>query len=98
MSPYGNDNDDTNSNNIFLLSKTENYMLLLSRYQQKTTKIYQNSFALYRNESLYWNEYKTKSQNNNTTNKYRYFLDQNFLGVTRLFVLVYLNQDDNAKS
>ena len=73
-------------------------MLLLSLYQQKTTKIYQNSLALCLNESLYWNEYKTKSQNKNTTNEYWYFLDQNFLGVTKLFVLVYLNQDDNAKS
>ena len=73
-------------------------MLLLSLYQQKTTKIYQNSLALCRNEPLYWNEYKTKSQHKNTANEYRYFLDQNFLGVTKLFVLVYLNQDDNAKS
>ena len=38
-----------------------------------------------------------KSENKNTTNEYRYFLESNFVGVYRLFVLVYSNQDDNAK-
>ena len=32
-----------------------------------------------------------------TTNEYRYFLKSNFVGVNRLFVLIYSNQDDNAK-
>ena len=31
------------------------------------------------------------------TNEYRYFLESNFVGVNRLFVLVHPNQDDNAK-
>ena len=43
------------------------------------------------------NEYKIKSENKNTTNEYRYFLESDFVGVSRLFVLVYSNQDDNAK-
>ena len=30
-------------------------------------------------------------------NEYRYFLESNFLGVNRLFVLVYLNRDNDAK-
>ena len=47
--------------------------------------------------SIYWNEYKTKSGNKNTTNEYRYFLESCFLGLNRLFVLVYSNQDNNAK-
>ena len=33
----------------------------------------------------------------NTTNEYRCFLESNFVGVNRLFVLVYSNQDANAK-
>ena len=45
--------------------------------------------------SVYWNEYKTKSENENTTNEYRYFLELNYIGVNRLFALVYSNQDDN---
>ena len=30
-------------------------------------------------------------------NEYRYFLESNFVRVNRFFVLVYSNQDDNAK-
>ena len=47
--------------------------------------------------SIYWNEYKTKSDNENTTNEYRYFIESNFVGVNILFVIVYLNEDDNTK-
>ena len=47
--------------------------------------------------SVCWNEYKTKSENNNTINKYRSFLESNVVGVHRLFILVYSNQDGNAK-
>ena len=46
---------------------------------------------------MYWNEYKTKSENKTTTNEYRYFIESNFVGVNRLLVLVYSNQDNNAK-
>ena len=35
--------------------------------------------------------------NKNTSNEYRYFLELNFVGVNRLFVLVYKNQDDDVK-
>ena len=38
-----------------------------------------------------------KSENKNTTNKYRYFFKSNFAGVNRLFMSVYSNKDDNAK-
>ena len=41
--------------------------------------------------------YKTISKNKNTTNEYRYFLQSNFVGINRLFVLVYTNHDANAK-
>ena len=60
-------------------------MFLLSLYQQKTIE-----------RSVYWNEYKT-SENKNTTNDYRYFLESNFVGVNRLFTLVYSNAGNDAK-
>ena len=47
--------------------------------------------------SVYWNEFKTKSENKNTTNEYRYFPKSNFVGVDRVFVLVYTNADDDSK-
>ena len=40
---------------------------------------------------------KQKSENKNTTNKYRYFLEPNFVGVNRMFLLVYSNENYNAK-
>ena len=40
---------------------------------------------------------KQIGENKNTTNEYRYFLESNFVGVHRLFVLVYSNQDVNSK-
>ena len=33
----------------------------------------------------------------NTTQEYRYFLESNFDGVNKLFVLVYSTKDDNSK-
>ena len=47
--------------------------------------------------SVYLNEHKTKSENKSMTNEYRYFLELNTVGVNRLFVLIYLNQDANSK-
>ena len=31
------------------------------------------------------------------TNEFRYFLEPNFVGVNRLFVLIYWNRNDNVK-
>ena len=76
---------------FLLLSKTQNYTLLLSL--QKLSKIYSKGFE----RSIYWNGYKTKSENENTTNTCRYFLKSKFVGVNRLSVLVFLNQDANSK-
>ena len=47
--------------------------------------------------SVYWNERKTKSENRNTTNNYRYFLQSNFVAFNRLFALVHSNEDDGSK-
>ena len=46
---------------------------------------------------MYWNEYKIKSENENTANEHRYFLESNFAGLNKLFVLTYLNQDDDIR-
>ena len=66
---------------------------LSSRDNQKLSKLLSKGFE----RSVYWNEYKTKSENKNTTNEYRYFLESNFVGVNRLFVLVYSNEDADSK-
>ena len=48
-------------------------------------------------KSIYWNEYKTKSENKNTASEYRHFLKSKLVGVNRLFILVYSNQDNNSR-
>ena len=46
---------------------------------------------------MYWNEYKTKSESKNTIQQYRYFLESNFIGASKLYVVTYSNQDDNVE-
>ena len=43
------------------------------------------------------NAFKTKNENKNKTNKCRYFPESNYVGVNRLFVLVYSNNKDALK-
>ena len=42
----------------------------MTKNSQKPSKILSKKFE----RSVYWNEYKIKSENKNTANKYRYFL------------------------
>ena len=97
MSAAGNDNANVNDDNIiFTIKDIELYVPVLtlsSRDNQKLTKLLSKGFE----RSVYWNEYKTKSKNKNTTNEYRYFLKSNFVGVSRLFVLVYSYRDAKSK-
>ena len=38
-----------------------------------------------------------KSENKITTNEHKYFVESNFVGVNRFFVLVYLNRNIDVK-
>ena len=97
LAAAGNDNTNTNLDNIIFSRKdTKLYVpvvTLLAKDNQKLSKLLGKGFE----RSVYWNEYKTKSDNKNTTNKYRYFLESAFAGISRLFVLVYTNQNANGK-
>ena len=101
LSAAGADNvnvsdDDDNNNIIFTIKDTKLYIpavTLSARDNQKLSKLLTKGFE----RSAYWNKYKTKSENENTTNEYRYFLQSNFVGVNRLFVLAYSNQDAGSK-
>ena len=66
---------------------------LSARDNQKLLKLLNKGLE----RSVYWNEYETKSGNKNTKMKYRYILELNFVGVNRLSVLVYSNQDVDSK-
>ena len=76
MSAGGADNiNNINSNSIiFTIEDTKLYVpvvTLSARDNKKLSKLLKKGFE----RSVYWNEYKTKSENKNTTNKYRYFLE-----------------------
>ena len=91
------DNIDTNSNNIiFTIKDTKLYVSVITlsaENNQKLSKIVNKWFE----RSVYWNECKTKSENKSTTNEYKYFLESNFVVINILSILVYANQDVNAK-
>ena len=96
MSAAGADNNDTYSNIIFTIKDTRLYVSVVTlpaRSDQKLSKRLSKGFE----RSICWNKYKAKSENINKTNEYEYFLKSNFVGVNRLFVLVYSNQDYNTK-
>ena len=97
MLAAANNNTDANPNNIiFTIKDTKLYVPVVTlppKENQNLSKLLSKVFE----RSVYWNEYKTKSENKNTKNKYRYFLESNFVGVSKLFVLVYSNQDSSSK-
>ena len=88
----GPNNANANSYNItFTIKDTRLYLRVLTlsaEDNQKPSKIFSKGF----DRSVYWKEYKTKSENKYMTNEYRYFLESNVAGVNRLFALVYTNQ------
>ena len=97
MSEAGSENANTNSNNIiFIIEERKLYVTvatLLAKDNYKLSKLLAKDL----NDQFNWNECKTKSENQNTTNEYKYFLELNFFRVNRLFVWVYSKQGDNFK-
>ena len=64
-------------------------VIVSTRHNQRLSKVLNKGLE----SSVNWHEYKTKSYNENATNKFRFFLESNFVGVNKLFVLIYTNQD-----
>ena len=98
LSAAGADNVNSIASNniIFTIKDTELYVpiaTLSARDNKKLSKLLSKGFE----RSVYWNEYKTKSENKNTANECIYSLESNFVGVNRLFVLVYSNQNADLK-
>ena len=69
------DNTDNNPSSIvFTIKDTKLYVPVVNfpaKDNQKLSKLLSKGFE----RSVYWNEYKTKSEGKNTTNEYRYFLE-----------------------
>ena len=71
MSAIGNDNGNNRDDKVnFTIKDTKLYVpavTLSAKNTQKLSKLLSKGFG----RSVYWNEYKTKSENKNTTNEYR---------------------------
>ena len=95
-----NDNETANADNanriIFTTKDTKLHVPVVTlsvKDKQKLSNRLRKGFE----RSVYWNEYKTKSDNSNATNQFRFFLESNFVGVNRLFVLVHSNEEAASK-
>ena len=99
LSVAGTDNAYANNDDNDIISTIKDIKLYVTvvplsvKVNQKLSKLVSKGFE----RSVYWNEYKTKTDNKDTTNKFRFFLESNFVGVNRLFVLIYSNSDAASK-
>ena len=84
---------NVDSHNIIVTIKDTKLYVPVVTLSAKLSKLLSKGFE----RSVYWNENKTKSENKNAKNECIYFLESNFAGVNRLFLLVYTNEDANAK-
>ena len=91
----GNGNDDNRINITFTIKDTKFYVPVVpvSVRDNQQSKLFSKGLVRW----VYWNKYKTKSDNKNTTNEYRYLLEPDFDGVNWLFVFVYSNRDPDSK-
>ena len=93
MSAGDANSDNANANNIISTIKdTQLYVpvvTLSEKDNQKLSKLLSKGFE----KPFYFYEYKTKSENKNAKNEYRSFVEASFVGVNRIFELVYLNRN-----
>ena len=96
LAAAGVDIDNIYSSNIIFTPKdAKSYVsvdTLSTEDNERLSQLLRKEFE----RSVYGSECKTNSENKNLTNEYKYFLVSNSVGVNRLFVLIYLNQGDNA--
>ena len=74
---------------LFPLSKTLTLYVSVVALSAKDHQTLSNILSKGFERSVYWNEYKTNSENKNTANEYRFFFESNFVEVITLLVLVY---------
>ena len=95
---YANVNDDANDNPniIFIITNTKLYVPVVTLSTKDNKKLSERLSKGFE-RTVYQNEHETKRETKNITNKYRYFLESNFVRVNRLFVLIYLNRNNDVK-
>ena len=96
MSVASADNTNANPDFYFYLKNMNLYVPIVTWWakdNQKLLKLLSKGFEIL----VYWNKYRATSLNKNTANDYRHFLESNYVGVKRLFVLAYLNRNIDVK-
>ena len=98
FSAAGKDNTNDNPNNYYFYYQRHKIIcsccnFVSARDNPKLSKLLSKGFE----GSIYWNEYKTKRENKNTPNEYRYFLEPDLVGVNRLFELAYLKRNNDIQ-
>ena len=92
-----NDTNNDNPNGVnFTIKDTKLYvpfLILSAKSNQKLSKFLRKGFE----KSVYWKEYEGKCDNKDTKNEYRCFLETSFVEVNWLFVLVYLDRDNDIE-
>ena len=78
MYATGADNTNASPNNIIFTIKDTKLSALVVTLSVKDNRRLSKLLSKRFERSIYWNEYKTKSENKNTTNGYRYFSESNF--------------------
>ena len=83
MSVAGTENgiNNNNANNIIFTIKDTNLYVPLVTLSARDNQNFWRSLNKGFERSVYWNEYKAKSENKNIANTYRYFLESNFVVV-----------------
>ena len=74
LSAAGADNVNTNSNGIIQIIKDTILYVPIVTLSTKDNRKLSKVLSKELERSVYWNEYKTKNENENSTNEYRYFL------------------------
>ena len=87
-----NDSENSNANIVFTIKDTNLYVpvgTLSENDNQNLLNLLSKGFG----KLVYWNEYKTISENKDLRNGYRYFLKSNIVRVNRLFVMIFLKSE-----
>ena len=87
-----NDSENSNANIVFTIKDTNLYVPVVTLSEndnQNLLSLLSKGFG----KLVYWNEYKTISENKDLRNGYRYFLKSNIVRVNRLFVMIFLKSE-----
>ena len=97
LASNGASNDNANFITIIFAIKDTRLCIpvitLSAQDNHKLLKLHSKGFE----RLVHSNEFKTKVRKKNPTNEFRYFLKSNFGGVNKLFMLIYLNTDNDVK-